>query len=312
MENRVRPPKHPDAGEARRAMSEALTSLKSRNASESAANAAGREFHFTTADFQKIRKLIYDHAGISLSELKQDMVYSRLARRLRVCGDKTFSDYLARLERDETEWETFTNSLTTNLTSFFREEHHFDIFAARLRQMSEQRPIKIWCAAASTGEEPYSIAIAACEAFDTLNPPVQILASDIDTNVLKQAQDGVFKTDRIDRLSHERKQRFFLRGKGTQEGFARIRPELQQMIQFRRINLLDASYPVEGPVDFIFCRNVMIYFDKETQRKILQRFVPLLRRDGLMFAGHSESFLHCAELFRSRGRTVYERSDAGE
>ncbi len=273
--------------------------------------ARDREFEFTAADFERVRKLIHQHAGIALSPAKQDMVYSRLARRLRSCGDKTFAQYLERLERDRGEWETFVNSLTTNLTSFFREAHHFDILADHLRQLAakEKRPIKIWCCAASTGEEPYSLAITACEAFDTLNPPVQILASDIDTNVLAQGERGVFRQDRVERLSPQRIQRYFLRGAGSQDGQVRVRPELQRLISFRRINLLDPAWSVQGPLDALFCRNVMIYFDKPTQYGILKRFVPLLRPEGLLFAGHSESFMHAADLFRSLGRTVYRRAD---
>ncbi|PTD95364.1 chemotaxis protein CheR [Pseudothauera lacus] len=269
-----------------------------------------REFEFTTADFERIRALIHQHAGIALSPAKQDMVYSRLARRLRACGDRTFAQYLARLERDRSEWETFVNSLTTNLTSFFREAHHFDILADYLRKVTEKRPIKIWCCAASTGEEPYSLAITACEAFDTLTPPVQILATDIDTNVLAHGQRGIYRADRVERLSPQRLQRFFQRGTGVQEGHARVRPELQRLISFRRINLLEAQWAVQGPLDVIFCRNVMIYFDKPTQYTILKRFSPLLRPDGLLFAGHSESFMHAADLFRSLGRTVYALKDS--
>jgi chemotaxis protein methyltransferase CheR len=270
-----------------------------------------REFVLTGADFERIRKLIHDHAGIVLSPAKHDMVYSRLARRLRVCGDRSFADYIARLERDRTEWETFVNSLTTNLTSFFREAHHFDILAERMRRIAEKRVIRIWCSAASTGEEPYSLAITACEAFDTLTPPVQILASDIDTSVLAQAERGVYREDRILRLPPERVRRYFQHGAGVAADEVRVRPELQRLLSFRRINLLDPNWPVQGPLDAIFCRNVMIYFDKPTQYAILKRFVPLLRKDGALFAGHSESFMHASDLFRSMGRTVYQRLDAG-
>jgi len=311
VEDTTRPRKVGAPDSVRRATTAALDQVRSRSGAVASAPPE-REFHFTDSDFEKVRGLIYDHAGISLAPIKRDMVYSRLARRLRACGDKTFAEYLRRLEHDSAEWETFTNSLTTNLTSFFREEHHFDILTERLKQMRERRTVKIWCSAASTGEEPYSIAIAACEGFNSLTPPVEIVASDIDTNVLAHAQAGVFRADRIERMSESRKQRFFLRGKGAQEGFVRVRPELQKLVEFKRINLLDSSYPLQGPFDYLFCRNVMIYFDKDTQRKILTRFVPLLRKDGVMFAGHSESFLHCADLFRSRGRTVYERSDANQ
>jgi chemotaxis protein methyltransferase CheR len=237
------------------------------------------------------------------------MVYSRLARRLRALGYTTFEQYLAHLEsNDEAEWETFVNSLTTNLTSFFREAHHFDILVLHLREL-KQRPIRIWCSAASTGEEPYTLAMTACEAFDSLTPPVAIIASDIDTNVLATAEKGVYPMERVEKLSADRLRRFFLKGSGAQAGYVRVRPELQKLLSFTRINLLDARLPLQGPFDVMFCRNVMIYFDKPTQYAILKKFSPLLRDDGLLFAGHSESFLHAADVFRSLGRTVYERAD---
>lgn len=269
-----------------------------------------REFHFTQADFERVRQLIYKHAGISLAPIKQDMVYSRLARRLRALNMSSFDQYLAHLEKgDEAEWETFVNSLTTNLTSFFREAHHFDLLQKQLIGLSH-RPVKIWCSAASTGEEPYTLAITACEAFGSLTPPVQIHASDIDTNVLKTAERGVYPLERVERLHPDRLRKFFLKGTGAQAGYVRVRPELQQLITYSRVNLLDASWPtVKGPLDVLFCRNVMIYFDKPTQYQILKKFVPLLHQDGLLYAGHSESFLHAADLFRSLGRTVYERAD---
>ncbi len=266
-----------------------------------------REFAFSSADFERVRKLIYQHAGISLSAAKQDMVYSRLARRLRATNKNSFGEYLDMLEKgDKDEWERFVNSLTTNLTSFFREPHHFPIFAEHLKKLSGRSPIRVWCSAASTGEEPYSIAMTVAETFGGFNAPVSIIATDLDTNVLATADKGVYAMDRVERLSPERLKRFFLKGTGNQEGFAAVRPELRRMVQFQRVNLLDASYPVKGPLDVIFCRNVMIYFDKPTQYKILARFAPMMQEDGLLFAGHSESFLHAADLFRSLGKTVYE------
>ena len=269
-----------------------------------------REFHFTAADFDRVRELIYKQAGISLAPVKRDMVYSRLARRLRALNLDSFDQYLSHLERgNEKEWETFVNSLTTNLTSFFREAHHFDLLQKQLLGLAH-RPIKIWCSAASTGEEPYTLAITACEAFNSLTPPVQIIATDIDTNVLKTAERGVYAIERVERLAPERLRKFFLKGTGTQDGQVRVRPELQKLITFTRLNLLDAHWPqIKGPVDIMFCRNVMIYFDKPTQYEILRKFQPLLHMEGLLYAGHSESFLHAADLFRSLGRTVYERSD---
>ncbi|MBL8504296.1 MAG: chemotaxis protein CheR [Rhodocyclaceae bacterium] len=272
--------------------------------------AQSREFEFTAADFERVRKLIHEHAGIALSGAKQDMVYSRLARRLRAVGDKTFAQYLARLERgDRREWETFVNSLTTNLTAFFREGHHFETLAQHLAKRAERRPLRIWCSAASTGEEPYSIAMTAVDAFNSFTPPVSILASDLDTSVLAQGEAGIYPQERVDKLPRETVARFFQKGANAQAGMVRVRPELQRLIAFKRINLLEASWPVQGPLDAIFCRNVMIYFDKPTQYRILQRFLPLLREDGLLFAGHSESFLHAGDLFRPLGRTVYARAD---
>ena len=275
-----------------------------------ASNEPSREFHFTDKDFQLIRRLIHEHAGINLSEAKRDMVYSRLGRRLRALGLKSFGEYLERLQSDEAgEWEPFVNSLTTNLTSFFRESHHFPLLAEHLQNVRLRQPIQIWCSAASTGEEPYTIAMTAIDAFDSFTPPVRILATDLDTQVLKTAQEGVYPAERVANLPERILKRFFLRGTGKNAGFVRVRPELRDMISFRQLNLLDAKWPVHGPFEAIFCRNVMIYFDKPTQYKILQKFVPVMRNDALLFAGHSESFQHAADLFSIRGRTVYTVSE---
>jgi chemotaxis protein methyltransferase CheR len=277
----------------------------------------GKEFEFTRADFERVRGLIYQRAGISLADSKQEMVYSRLARRLRANGIESFSRYLDELEAGRLggnsgqEWEAFTNALTTNLTSFFREAHHFPLLAEhalKARRQQPGTPLTIWCSASSTGEEPYSIAMTLCEAFDTLTPPVQIVATDIDTNVLATASAGVYPIERLDKLETERKRRFFLKGKGAQQGLARVRPELRNLITFRQLNLLADGWDLRGPFDAIFCRNVMIYFDKATQRKILSRFVPLMKPDALLFAGHSENFLYVSDSLRLRGKTVYELS----
>lgn len=261
-----------------------------------------REFEFTAADFERVRRLIYQQAGISLAASKQDMVYSRLARRLRATGLKTFVAYLERLEHgDQAEWEAFVNSLTTNLTSFFREEHHFPILAEHLRKHVGTDPFRIWCSASSTGEEPYSIAMTVLETA-AASSHVSIIASDIDTNVLQIASLGEYGPDRVERISPERLRRFFdKRG----DRFV-VKPEVKRLISFQRVNLLDAVWPVKGPFNVIFCRNVMIYFDKSTQYKVLSRFAPLLQDDGLLIAGHSESFLHAADLFHSKGKTVYQ------
>jgi chemotaxis protein methyltransferase CheR len=271
-----------------------------------------REFVFTGKDFERVRKLIYDHAGISLNPSKQDMVYSRLARRLRVTGIRNFKDYLALLEsNNEAEWQAFVNSLTTNLTSFFREPHHFPLLAEHVLKQKGRHPVSLWCSASSTGEEPYSMAMAAVDAFGSFTPPVTIVATDLDTNVLAKAEAGVYPVERVEKLSADLVKRFFLKGAGAQAGFVRVRPELRAMITFRQVNLLDNDWPIRGPLDAIFCRNVMIYFDKATQLKILERFAPLLQPDGLLFAGHSESFHNAGHVFSLRGKTVYELAKPG-
>lgn len=266
----------------------------------------GREFNFTPLDFSRVRKLIYERAGISLSEAKTDMVYSRIGRRLRAVGMDSFKEYLDYLEQDNNpdEWEAFTNALTTNLTSFFREEHHFPILAEHILHL--KTPIRIWCSAASTGEEPYTLAMTVCEAFNTMRPPVEIIATDIDTNVLATAERGVYPMDRVSKLSLERKKHFLQKGTGASAGSVRVRNELRQLITFQQLNLLDDEYALTEPFDAIFCRNVMIYFDKPTQSRILEKFVPLMKPHALLFAGHSENFMYVSNALRLRGKTVYE------
>lgn len=274
-------------------------------------DARQREFAFTRRDFERVRGLIHRRAGIALVESKQDMVYSRLARRLRLLQLTSFSGYLDLLEGggDEAEWQAFTNALTTNLTSFFREPHHFEHLAALLAQRAPGERLLLWCAAASTGEEPYSLAITAAETFGTLSPPVSILATDIDTQVLATAERGVYPLERIEGISAERRRKFFRKGEGANSGYCRIVDELRNLISFRQLNLLDARYPLRGPFKAIFCRNVMIYFDKPTQYQVLQRMMPLLAQDGLFFAGHSESFFHASDLVVSCGRTIYRHAE---
>lgn len=272
--------------------------------------ANAREFEFTDADFEAVRKHIYDYAGIALNESKKDMVYSRLARRLRTAGLSSFHDYLKLLQgNDKTECQAFINALTTNLTSFFREQHHFSILAEHVRTRRGHYPITLWCSACSTGEEPYSMAMTMVDLFDSLTPPVQIIASDLDTRVLKKAEEGLYTTEQLAKLPAETLRRFFVQEPGTNQLLARVRPELRNMVKFRQINLLDGRWPLRPPFDAIFCRNVMIYFDKPTQLRILEKFVPLLRADGLLFAGHSESFYHAPHLFTLVGNTVYRIAD---
>jgi chemotaxis protein methyltransferase CheR len=269
--------------------------------------AAEPEFTMSPADFERVRELIYQRAGISLNAGNQAMVYSRLTRRLRENGQRSFADYLAWLERSgsDAEWQEFVNCLTTNLTAFFREEHHFQALVQDLRARAA-RPIRIWCSAASTGEEPYSIAMTVVEALGA-SAPVRVVCSDIDTRVLASAQRGIYPADSRG-LDPERLRRHFLRGTGANAGSIRVRPELARMVEFRTFNLMSGSYASLGdPFDMVFCRNVMIYFDHATQRRVLERIHGVLRPGGLLYVGHSENFTDSRDLFRLRGKTIYER-----
>ncbi len=288
-------------------MRDTPVSLLANPSARLSANASDRvkEFHFTRQDFDRVRTMIRDCAGIALADGKQEMVYSRLARRLRATGLGSFTDYLDQLERNALagEWQAFTNALTTNLTSFFREPHHFPILA---QHAQERASLSVWCSAASTGEEPYSIAMTLCDAYGSLTPPVNIVATDIDTDVLQTAAQGIYPAERVRSLPGEQLRKYFLKGKGSQGGLVRVRPELRKLIDFRQLNLLGQDWSLKPPFDIIFCRNVMIYFDKPTQRQILSRFVTLMKPDALLFAGHSENFLYVSDALKLRGKTVYE------
>ncbi|WP_374675089.1 CheR family methyltransferase [Ideonella sp.] len=269
---------------------------------------AEQEFSFDAADFERVRKLIYQRAGISLHDGKRAMVYSRLSRRLRETGHRSFRDYLQWLESaagpaGDKEWQEFVNCLTTNLTSFFREEHHFHALADVLRGFGNRAP-RIWCNAASTGEEPYSIAMVLAEALG--DHGARLLATDIDTKVLATAQRGVYPADSRG-LSPERLKRHFMRGTGSNAGFIRVKPELARMIDFRPFNLMSTAWSLGEPFDMVFCRNVMIYFDHATQRRVLERIHGVMKPGGLLFVGHSENFTDARDLFLLQGKTIYKR-----
>jgi chemotaxis protein methyltransferase CheR len=274
------------------------------------ADAIGQEFTFAAADFERVRKLIYQRAGISLHDGKRAMVYSRLSRRLRDTGYRSFKDYLQWLEgasgpAGDQEWQEFINCLTTNLTSFFREEHHFFALADALRGLPNKNP-RIWCNAASTGEEPYSITMVLSEVLGA-GSGAKLLATDIDTKVLATGQRGVYAADSRG-LNPERLKKHFMRGTGSNAGFIRAKPELTKMIDFRPFNLMSASWASLGePFDMVFCRNVMIYFDHGTQRKVLERIHGVMKPGGLLFVGHSENFTDSRDLFHLQGKTIYKR-----
>lgn len=271
------------------------------------AGLAGREFAWTDSDFDQVQAMIYKRAGISLHDGKHAMVYSRLSRRLRETGHQSFREYLAWLEAtDGVEWQEFTNALTTNLTSFFREAHHFEVFAGLLKSKPASHSWKIWCSAASTGEEPFSIVMTALEAIGGLNN-FSLAASDIDSKVLATAARGVYRVDSLKGIDAKRLQKYFLRGKGVNDGFARIKPELLLPIEYLIVNLIHNDWPFKEPFDVVFCRNVMIYFDAQTQRGVLERIHRVMKPGGLLFVGHAENFTDSRDLFVLKGKTVYER-----
>lgn len=266
-----------------------------------------REFVWTSADFDRVQAMIYKRAGISLHDGKHAMVYSRLSRRLRDTGHQSFRDYLTWVEStDGPEWQEFVNALTTNLTSFFREQHHFEIFEDYLKSKPAGTSWRVWCSAASTGEEPYSIVMAALDALGA-RANFSLTASDIDSKVLATAARGVYRLDGMKGIDSGRMQRFFLRGKGANEGMAKVKPELLQCIEFLIVNLIHDDWPFKEPFDVVFCRNVMIYFDAPTQRKVLERIHRVMKPGALLFVGHAENFSDSRDLFVLKGKTVYER-----
>jgi len=274
-------------------------------ATESAGKAVKtREFAYEDQDFARARDLIYRRAGIHLRENKAEMVYSRLSRRVRKLGLASIKDYLALLEKsDGEEWQSFINALTTNLTAFFREAHHFERLVEHVQQ--HQIPqLRVWSCAASTGEEPYSIAITL---YDALGPdyPFEVIGTDVDTDALATARAGIYGMDRVKALPRALLQKYFLKGKGRNAGKARIKPAIARRVRFEPMNLLAPKWVVTDTVDIIFCRNVFIYFDTGTQGRILTRFHRLLDKKGLLFAGHSESLLAASDLFKSQGKTVF-------
>jgi chemotaxis protein methyltransferase CheR len=271
-----------------------------------------REFVFTEKDFEQLKKIVSEHTGIVLTDAKRNMVYGRLARRLRVLGIGQFRDYIALVTADEVELINFINSITTNLTAFFREKHHFDhlksdLFPKLVEENRHTKRVRIWSAGCSTGEEPYSLAITVREFFSAYPDwDVKILATDIDTNVLAKASSAIYSEDRVEDLDKAFVKRWFVRGKGDKQGFVKLRNEVSDLISFKQLNLLQ-SWPMRGPFDLIFCRNVVIYFDKPTKVKLFDRYADILVPTGHIFIGHSETLFKISERFTSLGGTIYQK-----
>ncbi len=281
-----------------------------------AGNQAGtrvREFAFSDQHFKRIRHTVYDYCGINLVDSKRDMVYSRLARRIRAAGLHDFDTYLDYALNDPDAFTDLVNAITTNLTAFFREPHHFQFLAATILPASQailkNRPLRIWSAGCSTGEEPYSIAITLAEHLNSQQlRRVELLATDVDHNVIAQAAAGVYPLERVATVEQNYLKRWFQRGKGRNEGKVRVAPKLRGLVQFDTLNLL-AEWPFREPLDIVFCRNVVIYFDKPTQKKLFTRIAAALGSRGYLVLGHSESLYQVSDRFEPLGKTIYRKLD---
>jgi chemotaxis protein methyltransferase CheR len=273
-----------------------------------------REFAFSNADFAFLAKLAYERAGISLAESKRNLAYGRLSRRLRALGLTSFREYREHLEGDDqSEIERFINSISTNHTKFFREDHHFvhlrtsvaDTFAQQDKKKLVRR-LRIWSAGCSTGEEPHTIALVLRrEMADMSRHDVRILATDIDTDVLAKASRGEYGADALDSIPDPFCR--YLQPTAEGEGATiKVAHDVRSLITFRPLNLMEA-WPMKGPFDAIFCRNVMIYFDAPTKAKLIDRFVRLIKPGGWLYIGHSESLLGSHPGLHLMGRTIYRR-----
>ena len=266
---------------------------------------AGSKASLSEQELSRIAALIYQRAGLVISNQKRDMVYNRLSRRLQALKLTHFKEYIALLESDprSPEWQEFINALTTNLTSFFREAYHFPILAEHAR--TRRGNYRVWSTAASTGEEACSIAMTL---YEELGPGIaepRIWATDIDTDVLLKASRGIYRLSDINNLTQQQKRAYLLRGTGEYANQVKIKKEILSTIHYQQLNLLSSVWDVPAPFDAIFCRNVLIYFDTDTQEQLLKRFAKLLKPGGYLFLGHSEHFGQMSPSFRLKGQSVY-------
>jgi len=263
-------------------------------------------------DFNRLRDIVYKEAGIKLSDVKKILMQSRLMKRLRELRLDSFAEYYDYLiENYNEEKINFINLITTNKTDFFRENDHFEFMKNVLLPEYQRRgmkEIRIWSAGCSTGEEPYTIAMVISEFFGTSNPPeILILATDIDTQVLQKAKNGIYSEDHLATVDQKYLKKYFIPGTGENEGYYRVSDSLKELIYFRRLNLLQDEYPMKKQFDIIFCRNVIIYFDRETQKKLFAKFYHYLKDDGCLLIGHSENITSITNQFMLAGRTIYRK-----
>ncbi|TEA71560.1 chemotaxis protein CheR [Pollutimonas harenae] len=256
-------------------------------------------------DFERAARILHKRAGIVLGEHKREMAERVLATRARAMKLEEVRLYLDYLEQNPQsgQWEVFVNTFTINHTAFFREQHHFDILAKFAQ--SRKKPFSVWCCASSTGEEPYSIAMTLRESRAVPDTEVSILATDIDTRAAAAAYEGVYSDERAKAVPEAYLHKYFYRGIGRRTGMVCVKPILRNMIDFDVVNLLSPDWPTEQKFDAIFCRNTMIYFDRATQTKLLERFASVIKPGGLLFVGHSENFTYLTKAFRLQGQTVY-------
>jgi len=272
-----------------------------------------REFEFRDEDFEALRTLVRAHTGISLGDQKRELVYGRLSRRLRALRLASFKEYRALVASDPGELVHLVNAITTNLTAFFRERHHFDylreqVLKPLLAQRRTAARLRIWSAGCSSGEEPYSIAMTVLEAFaEAPRHDVRILATDLDSEMLARARVGLYPLERLMSIGPNRLARFFDTQHDRGAVVCRVKPEVAGLVTFRQLNLIDAL-PMKGPLDLIFCRNTVIYFDKDTQRDLFTRMAALQRSGDLLLLGHSESLFKVSDDYTLIGRTIYRRN----
>lgn len=271
-----------------------------------------REFKFTRDDFDCLRDLVTQNTGIIADEDKFTLYYSRLARRVRKLGLQNFSEYCSFLNQNlETELIELVNSVTTNLTSFFRENYHFEFLKDTVIPVIKKtgtRKMRIWSAGCSSGEEPYSIAISLAQAIpDLTNWDIKILATDLDSSVVKTAAEGVYDERKLDGVDRTIVKKYFMQGESNNTGFVKVIPELVNLIEFKQQNLLH-KWPLIDRMDFIFCRNVVIYFDRATKNKLVDRYADLLVEGGYLFMGHSESLFKSSDRFKLLGKTIYQKT----
>jgi len=268
------------------------------------------EFPFTTDDFNKIAQILHSHAGIALAEGKAALVYSRLAKRLRSLGLRSFREYCALVEDSNQvdERQAMMAALTTNVTRYFREPHHFDhlrdeVMPKLIDRAKRRGRIRLWSAACSNGQEPYSMAITVLAALpDAANLDVKILATDIDPNMVAEGRAGVYREEAITPVPLDLRRRWFK--KAGQDRWE-VADELRTLVSFRELNLI-GDWPMKGKFDVIFCRNVVIYFDEPTQERIWSRFAPMLEPAGTLYIGHSERVTGPAtQIFETSGLTTY-------